>query len=179
VAKRNMNGADVPATATLAASWRAERSGVVKTLLSGKRARLRAVDVSLLLLQGNIPDLLTPQVVRMFYGPDKDTPTRSEIALKTGIEPEELPIINLVCRAAFVEPRIVDEPIADDEIAIDDVDLYDRLQVYNMCTRGLDVLRNFRLEPFADVAIESDGDGDGPTTERAVANKEDTEIAST
>jgi hypothetical protein len=172
-----MNGADMPSRATPGASWRAERNGVVKMLLSGKRAKLRAVDVSLLLLQGNIPDLLTPQVVKMFYGPDQETPARSDIALKTGIEPDELPIINLICRSAFVEPRIVDEPIADDEIAIDDVDLYDRLQVYNMCTRGLEVLRNFRLEPFADVAAIPDGQDDGAEAERVGAGEGDMGVA--
>lgn len=161
--KRSTNGtAPEPGLGvTPAAEWRVARQGVVKELPSGRRVRLRPVDVSLLLLEGDIPDLLTPVVLTMFYGVGdvKDNPVASVL----GTTRDEWPVINLICRVAFVEPRIVDEPQADDEIAIEDIDFLDRRATYVMVTQGLDALRRFRFQPVADLEISADGEADGDT----------------
>jgi len=158
---------------TAGADWRTDRQGFVKTLLSGKRARLRAVDVGLLALSGEIPDFLTPMVLKMLFGGEDAEPELDSIEAALGISGDMLPLINLICRAAFVEPRIVDDPQATDEISIDDVALEDRLMVFQLVIQGVEALRRFRYEPAADVGAVPDGKDDEPEAEPVGADSGD------
>jgi hypothetical protein len=70
-------------------------------------------------------------------------------------------LINAVCRAAFVQPRIVDEPATDDEITIDDVTIIDRYFVFQLATQPAEVLRTFMFPAAGAVATVPDSEGDG------------------
>jgi hypothetical protein len=91
--------------------------------------RLRPVDLLTLAMTGEIPDTLTPLVAQMVFQPQGMGEPLDELEQVLNLRREHLPVVNAVCRAALLEPRIVDDPQVDDEIAIDDVPLVDRLRV--------------------------------------------------
>lgn len=149
--------------ATAGRTWRAAREeGFEQLLPSGNVARLRPVALADLVAQGKVPDLLTPLVMRMaFEGIDAEPSELHDVERGQEWTAAVLATYAAVCRAAFVSPRIVDDPQADDEIAIDDVDLFDRASVFFISTRGVETLRRFRLGPETDVDAVSDGQDDG------------------
>lgn len=153
---------------TPASEWRLGREGVIATLYSGLRVRLRTVDLSTLVMEGQIPDFLTALIIDMFengtdapgyHEPDKyPDPVHRFFRM----DRKFMPLVNYVCRVAFVSPRIVDEPVADDEISIDDVPYTERLQVFNSVTRGLAGLHSFRDQSQADVDALPEGEDARP-----------------
>ena len=164
------NGATKPSSGK---EWRQPREeGYVRTLFSGKTVRLRPLDLATMLLEGDIPDLLTGLVYQVLFegvdAPGYTPPPAGEDAKQAmfGITPTILPVVNLVCKAAFLEPRIVDEPQADDEIGIEDVELRDRALVFNLVTQGADALRRFHYQPPPIVEAVPDGQDAGPEAER-------------
>jgi hypothetical protein len=84
------------------------------------------VALDVLLRNGKIPDLLTPFVAQMVYqGVDTDELDKLlSVEKLTEQSTEMLELIDAVVCAAFVEPRIVEEPQEDDEISIADVELW-------------------------------------------------------
>lgn len=158
---------------TSGADWRRPRTeGELIELPSGNRARLRAVSLPTLVAAGNIPDLLTPLVVRMLgQGIDATTDTL-EKALASAEKGEDdagaaeafrqlrdmNEVFDAVCRAIFVEPRIVETPQADDEIAAEDLELADKLHAVYLAMQPVEVLRRFRVQPATDVATVHDGE---------------------
>lgn len=146
--------------------WRSAREqGYLKQLPSGNWARLRPVALDRLLISGEIADLLTPLVVKMVMeGADTvslDTflnNVTTERAL--GTVAETIQLLDLVCKAAFIEPRIVDNPQADDEISLSDLLLEDKGLVFSLAMQPAEELRRFCLEPSADVASVSDRNED-------------------
>lgn len=150
--------------------WRQEREeaqeGYVKELWSGRVARLRPPDLATLLAAGQIPDPLTDQVYRMvFRGEIAEPLVDMAKADEQGAPPAEdiqatLALYEVICKAMFVEPRIVDDPQADDEIHIDDVPLVDRIGVWGLAISttalGVGRLKSFRLQPAPDVEAVPD-----------------------
>lgn len=149
-------------TPTLGAQWRkAREEGVVVTLPSGNVARLRPVALDVLVTSGEVPDLLTPLAARMLYGEvgDEELQGVAEVARGTA------KLCNLVCRAAFVEPRIVDDPQAEDEVALEDVDFTDRMAVFQVAIQGARSLETFRDQQEKRLGALRDGEGDGQQAE--------------
>lgn len=159
-----------PGRATPGASWRAPRTeGYVKQLPSGNWARLRPVTPDQLIVTGNVPDTLTPLVVKMlFHGSDGTELTQLVTSNEESLKHAEgtIKLINAVCRAAFVAPRIVADPKTDDEITIDDVTVLDRYYVFQLATQPAEVLRDFMFQPGGDVEPVPDGEGDGVPAQR-------------
>lgn len=147
-------------------TWRQPREeGFVKVLPSGNVARLRPVDMSVLLESGEIPDILTPMAVSAIMdGADTEKLANPDDLAKHTTE--MIRFFNLVCKAAFLEPRIVEVPQNDDEINIEDVELSDRSFVYALVTQPVEVLRSFRLSETPDVDPVSDSQDDGAAPER-------------
>lgn len=150
---------------TSGAAWRQPRTeGYTKELPSGSFARLRPVSPDQLITTGEVPDILTPLVLKMLFqgsdGSELAQLTQSgELLSHAG---ETVKLINAICRLAFVQPRIVDDPQSDDEISIDDVAIIDRSFVFQLVTQPAEVLRDFRLSPtITDVATVPDEQGDG------------------
>ncbi len=174
----NSNGANGSGPqVTSGVEWRALREqGVLIQLPSGFYARLRPVSIEQMIAGGEIPDLLTPLVTKMFLdgadsvdletflvqkGPDK---ALAEIGQMTRL-------MDAICVAAFVQPRIVDNPQADDEISIDDLDITDKSAVFHRVQQPTAVLRRFRLEQTADVEAVSDGENAGAEAEPVVGGE--------
>ena len=156
---------------TPGSAWRAPReAGYEKMLPSGKVARLRPVSPDQLIASGDVPDILTPLVLRMLYhGSDGSELTQLVTSSEESVAHARgtITLINAVCRAAFIQPRITEAPQSDDEITIDDVEVLDRYFVFQLATQPAEVLRDFRLSPATtDVATVPDEQGDGQPAQR-------------
>lgn len=115
-------------------------------LPSGRVARLGPVDMSSLLLEGDIPDLLTPLVTQVLFEGVDDEEMEEQFALDKMLEQgkETLALINTVCKAAFIEPHIVDVDPGEGEITLQDVSIDDRSFVFSLAIYGVNALRSFR-----------------------------------
>jgi hypothetical protein len=161
-----MSNGEIP---TKGVDWRKPREeGFVLALPSGNSARIRPVALDVLLRNGEIPDLLTPFVAQMVYsGVDTDELDKLLSPEKlTEQSTEMLGLIDAVVTAAFVDPRIVAEPQADDEISIVDVELADRGTVFSLAVLPANDLRRFLERQEASVEPVPDSDGDGAETEQ-------------
>jgi|GEM_PF-2656720 len=161
--------------ATAGSAWREPRqAGIPVQLPSGNIARLRPVEPQALLKQGEIIDILTPLVAKMlFQGADASAETIAQVigdATAGDDNPAQLQeaatrladlerVCDIVCKAAFVDPRVVDEPQAENEIAPDDIELADKVHVFTLALRGAAALRHFRYEPNADVESVPNSEG--------------------
>lgn len=163
--------------ATPGSEWRSIRElGVPIELPSGMIANLRPVRPDRLAAQGEVLDILTPLVHKMlFEGADASADLIAE-AIGETIEPKSTDpadmrqaignlanierVCDIVCKAAFVSPVIVDDPRGDDEISLEDLDLPDKVHVFTLALRGAAALNHFRYEPQADVEPVPDSEGD-------------------
>jgi hypothetical protein len=139
------------------------RRGKEVTLPSGDTVVLRGVGFDTLLLTDRVPDFLTPLVVNAVNGSQVPLPSVEEDVEKTK---EMAQFINLVCELAFVSPRIVPTPQAEDEISMDDLDMIDkRFVFFNVLGKPTRWLNSFRHEQAQDVGGVGDGEGLPDTTE--------------
>lgn len=134
----------------LGKAWRKVREeGEVGILPSGKPVRGRTVlPIHILELGEDVPDILTALALKLFYGKAsykevlafRDVRENAEEALKVG------KALKIVTRAFLLEPRVVDEPLADDEISIDDVEPADQAAIWDVAFMGADALSKFFRE---------------------------------
>jgi hypothetical protein len=137
--------------ATVVAVWSEDRrkneEGFVRELWSGRVARLRAPNLETMLLEGVIPDPLAGLVQRMLYlGADAaDYDNLSRLNKLHELPREELAhmlkLFEVVCKAMFIEPRIVNEVEGENEITIDDVDILDRVTCWQLALGGVRAAR--------------------------------------
>lgn len=150
-------------TVTPAAEFRAVRErGVIVPLPSGRVVRMRSVRPDQLLKLGHIPDVLATLALKHMYGKLSDTEFYAFTDVRDAI-PDALAVVEslrVVCTAALIEPRIVETPQADDEIAIDDLTLRDRQHIFDLAFSEVSALASFRDEPDTAVAAVPDEPGD-------------------
>lgn len=158
--------------ATNGAEWRKvrEEGYFVQLPSSLSWVKLRPVAIDALMISGRIPDLLTPLASSHLWAPRwiaQDEAKQLMAEAKSAREYTEL--ISIIVRAAMLEPKIVDVPQADDEITLDDLDIHDKFNIFNLMTQPLGWLRRFRDEQSADVepVLHSEGnqpEGEQPST---------------
>lgn len=153
---------------TTGRQWRErQEEGVWITLPSGLEARVGGVDPELLLRLGRIPDGLTPLVAAMLDGRE-DT---DEFRPKTQAELlERFEFISAVAISALKEPRVVEDPQTDDEIALEHLELGDRIFLLNTLGAPLRQLERFRDEQARALEAVADEPADAPAAERAHAD---------
>jgi hypothetical protein len=146
---------------TLGVEWRKPREqGFLKVMPSGNKAYLRPITPAALMEHmGEIPDHLTPIVSEMIFGGithakvlqlvDAMGVDAAQDSLKRAARSVEF--ANTLCKIAFVNPKVVDNPQAEDEIAPGDIELADRFFVLTLAMQPVEVLRSFRWEQSADV----------------------------
>ncbi len=145
--------------ATLGKKWRDARKAEL-LLPSGNVAIVRNVPLSTFLLSGGgVPESLLPivqNVIKTLESPEGNV--RDAVVNKEASVPEllktSMELMNRVCELAFVSPRIVANPTADDEISIDDVDDLDKemlLNLFGMSARELEPFCKASSELMADV----------------------------
>jgi hypothetical protein len=146
---------------TSAGEWRRMREqGVVVTLPSGRCARLRPVGIPELVRRGRIPNELMPIAAEAVWF-DSPSPEKVREAGAAAIS-----LFDLVCEAAFLEPRASkDDDLADDQISVDDIDLADKVFVLQFVTAPAGALRRFRLDQDAGLGSVSAGENHRTATE--------------
>lgn len=142
---------------TSAKEWKAKRGSEVM-LPSGNTATLRRISLLRMVSSGSeVPDLLSGLVAGAMDGADASSL----------IKPEALPglskVLDIVCRAAFVEPVIAADGVApeDDEIELGDLTDPDRIFVmsYVMGRVGGDAVAAFPVQSQNDLdAVPTDDD---------------------
>jgi len=138
---------------TSATEWRkAREQGEITELPSGKVAALRPLSLLGLVKRGSIPDPLSQLVTEMIAGEEKVV-VNLELFQSFG------ELLDLICIVAFVNPKIVDNPQADDEISVEDLDFDDQLFVFNLVQSEVNLTKPFRPEPPGDVETLSDQSG--------------------
>lgn len=138
--------------------WRKLRQeGQLVELPSGNVARLRPVSLIELWRLGKIPDVLTGVVVELLTASRLDPERALEKAAENVKNIADLYVI--VCAAAFLEPRIVENPQADNEIAFEDISQEDRERVLAWTNAPQSELRPFRDESQANVEPVRHGEG--------------------
>jgi len=116
-------------------TWGRSRTQLM-TLPSGNVARLRKVHVLDLAEQGQIPAPLAGMVAALT--------SAGRVTLRPEQFKDYVALINQVVKAAFVEPAVADE--ADEaHLAVGDVEMNDRLEVFNWCHEARKLLP-FRQE---------------------------------
>lgn len=138
--------------ASSATEWRAMRErGVVFTLPSGLRARLRPVGVVELMRRGRIPDFLTPLAAEAVA--NRGGILAEGFAEKIG---NLAALMEAVCTAAFMEPRVVAVPeeALRENVQLSDLDLKDdEITVYHLSPEDWDAVLTFVTAPVTALAI--------------------------
>lgn len=153
---------------TPAAEFRKMREqGVEITLPSGRVVRMRTVTPDRLLKLGKIPDILTQLVIKMFYGQVTSGDFNGFLDAREELEQTfaQFESLRVVCTAGLLEPRIVDNPQADDEIAIDDLTMSERGWIFRLAFVEADDLATFRQRQTPNVEVVPDGDQDSEPTQ--------------
>ena len=140
---------------------RIRREGELLPFPSGLVVRVRPVSVEKLIIGGHFPDALTAEAQKVLFEGQGDA---GEVDLATLLADSEA-VYDVVCKAALVEPRIVDKPKADDEIGIDDLSYKEKESIYMAAQQPAMQLRKFCQKQVAKLEAVPDGEGDGDPAE--------------
>ena len=146
-----------------AAEWRKlTEEGEVIQLPGGLVARIRTVSIETMIINGEIPDLLTPIATKTLF---KET-SLSEIGDDADVSKEWIDLVHLIVPAAMVEPRVAygDNP-TDDCLALSEMGWDDKLAVFQLAVSSVDVLANFRQAQKARLESVPDGESDDDEAE--------------
>lgn len=131
--------------------------GTLKRLGSGRVIRWKPIELHRLYLAGDIPDLLKPLVASRIWGEkdeDRDASFRKYWTVKL-----------FVVSVAVIEPKVVEDPSAADEIAVTDFFDDEIDEIYEMATEPAKELHPFRPQQGGDAQPGQGGDEAGATTE--------------
>lgn len=155
--------------ATSAAKMRAAREvGAVLLFPSGNSYRVRVPTPAEMLRRGNLPNPLLSFVVDAFY--NDLTQEKYDKFLGASDKAEDAlalaDSLKAICQAMFLDPRVADNPTADDEVLIFDVPLSDQLWAFRLFCAPMEVLYPFRAEPQTDVVSVAGAQDVPQATER-------------
>lgn len=130
-------------------------SGVVLPFPSGNNYRVRTVGAAALLRRGKLPNVLLTFVTDAIYQGVTAAKIDAFMSLREQEEHalEFLDSLQVCCEEVFLEPRIVENPTADDECAIADIVLADQAWAFDLAFGFARELRPFRPEQEADVGL--------------------------
>lgn len=125
---------------TSGAEWRKPREeGALLLLPSGRVVRVRAISLDTCVILGFIPDGLSRLVIDVFMGKESLADTIETLAqLK-----DEIQYWEVLCRTCLLEPRVVDNPQAEDEISLEDLEPGDKQHIASVVLRPAHELRPF------------------------------------
>lgn len=143
-------------------AWRQARErGEVVRLPSGNVVRLRAVALDAMILAGDLPDLLTPIAAKSLWTEANETEIGNSLSLAKGYAE----LVHRIIPLAMMDPRVVDNPTADDEITLADLDFGDKVAIFQIATQPAEVLARFRAQQAAVLAAIHHGQNNGHTPE--------------
>lgn len=149
MAKRQEQLTEAQLTPAAEMRWLRQEGAYTRLPHSGWVVKMRVVQPDRLLRLGKMPDILTTFVVQMIYGKlEKDAVSKFLAPREQVAEAAEvLESLRVVCEAALVHPRIVAEPLADDEISIEDLELADRGWIFRLAFAPAEAMFPFRTQP--------------------------------
>jgi hypothetical protein len=127
---------------TNGATWREPyEKGEIVELPSGKIARLGPANVEILIkAMGDLPDALTSVIANLFIGEgDGDLGLNSLTDLAGFVD-----LGNALCRASFLEPKVVDNPQKANEIAPEHIHFMDKVFILERALSEAMSLDKFR-----------------------------------
>lgn len=135
---------------TSATAWREVRNKGVEITLPqfGDVVAIRPMDVEFFVRTGRIPLFLTETVQKIIHGENYEM----EIPHDAEKTKEWLTWLNELVTFAFVSPKVVSDPRADDEISIDEISYEDKLFIYRFFGRPAATLRRFHTKQAEPVA---------------------------
>lgn len=150
-------------TPTSGSAWRAmaTETAIIKLPYSQAVVEVGSVQLDHLLVAGKIPDLLTPLVVESLWSPVGQGKSDDELGRQKGY----YELVDIVVTAALRSPRVVENPTADDEIAIAHIPFLDKVIIYQAAIQPLGVLHRFRAQQESDVDALPEGEDLQPATE--------------
>jgi hypothetical protein len=109
---------------------------------------MRTVKPSVLLEHGQIPDPLTDLVIKIMYGTITPQQYREffDVTERRDHAIELAKSLRIVCTAALLDPVIVDDPQADNEIHIDDLEDGEQRYIFDLALLEATRLSKFRHE---------------------------------
>lgn len=126
---------------TSGAEWRRmQRAEYTITLPSGNVATIRPLLLDRLIAQEQIPDVLTPWAARALWAVSDVQSIAEQVETARGFAD----LVGWVVKAAMVDPKVVDDPQADDEISLDDIHFRDKFKVFDLATEPAAWLKSFR-----------------------------------
>lgn len=155
--------------ATSGKEWRKAREEGIETLMpSGMTANLRPVEADFFLRVGHVPDALAPLINTIISGDSYKLEIPPVEQLEKG--KEWIAFLNELCTYAFVTPKVVEAPQADDEISVDDICYLDKFSVYQKFSMPAHKLRAFCQAQIESMATMESGSGNGRTAIPNTAN---------
>lgn len=139
---------------TMGAQMRAAREkGVLLLFPSGNTYRVRMPNAAGLLRRGNLPNVLLSFCVDAFYNGVTYENVDTFLAAKEKSENalELMESFRVICEEMLLEPRVVTEPKADNEVSIVDVPMVDQVLAFKLTFLGVEALFPFRAESQPDV----------------------------
>lgn len=127
--------------------------GVVLAFPSGNYYRVRNPTAAGLLRRGNLPNILLTFVIDAFYNGASQEKVDKFLSAQ---EKEEnvlalMESFAVICQEMLMEPRVVENAQADDEVTMMDIPLVDQLWAFNLTFVPAEELYPFRAQPNADV----------------------------
>lgn len=144
--------------------WRTEGQLMVLPT-SGLTVRCQRVHIASLAAAGKIPDHLSGAVLSALNirdDEDREPPKTVKAAVEKTVE-----LVNAMCSAVLMEPRMVPDPRGEDAISPDDMHYADREHIYQWACGLVEATLPMRFpdRPTADVAPVADGAGLQPPAE--------------
>lgn len=141
--------------ATEAKTWKSNKQGIEVTVPSGNVCLARRVGMEVFLQQGMIPNTLLP-IVRAAMS-SGEAPDVSMESMDDGMLQDIISLVNAVCVYIVQEPVLRQVPpegeLRDDDVLyVDEVDLDDKMFLFNWAVGGTADAERFREE--SNVAVE-------------------------
>lgn len=163
---------------TSAKQWKKGKAGQDLTVPSGQTCRARRVNLDVFLKMGRIPNSLRPLIDQAKGGKEfSDEEIIDDIW--NGGDPDKfndlIAMVDMICIDAVLEPKLhaipkdedgepvpLEHPLRDeDTLYVDEVDLTDRMFIFNFAVGGLADLESFREAAEGNVehvrALATDG----------------------
>lgn len=127
--------------------------GVVLAFPSGNYYRVRNPTAAGLLRRGNMPNVLLTFVIDAFYS----GATQEKVDKFLSAQEKEENVLALmesfavICKEMLMEPRVVEDAQADDEVTMMDIPLVDQLWAFNLTFVPAEELYPFRPQSQSDV----------------------------
>lgn len=140
------------ASVTLGKTMRkAREEGFLLLFPSGNHYRVRFPTAAALLKRGDLPNPLLRFVTDAYYSGVTQTKFDAFMAAQERADAalEMDASAKVICQAMFLEPRVVDEPQADDEVTIDDIPPEDQNWAFQLAFMRAQLLAPFRQEQAA------------------------------